>query len=271
MGQAADYLLDRKWLHEHYIVLNMSTRQIGNMIGCGKKAVSTALKRFNIPLGTIGSKSDNADLRAREFKRQAPLEAHGKLDNCEWLHNAYLVENRSKSEIAESVGVNITTVKAWIDRFGLVKSEAKQLECSHRRYREINGFDIKSDQACRKRMTGRRGRRVSTVKGGDIWCHSSWEETTAKFLDISDGVKSFGKDVISIPYSFNGKNLRYYPDFLVNTTTGVVIIEVKADKLQREDKSRCKLDALQDFCDKMGYRCVVVGGKNKLRLTDIKW
>ena len=267
---AVRLLTDREWMHEQYVANSLSTREIAKIVGCGKKAVNTALRRLEIGVGPTGVNRNKKGALEINFKRQTPAAAHGKLNNELWLKNAYLTCNKSIAEIAEDLGVSFKTVKKWKDRFGLAKTETDQLRCSYRRYKQKNGFDVRSEEACKKRMRGRRGKRINTIKGGELWCHSSWEEEVARFLDRSDIVESFSKDSISIPYVFESKQRKYYPDFLINTRSNIIILEVKADKLQEEPRTRCKLAALRDFCSRMGYKYAVVGGTNRLRLGGIK-
>ena len=68
VGDAADFLLDYKWMFQHYTILRMTTRQIGVLIGCGKKAVTTALKRHKITLITIPR--DSMTTNFNNFSRQ---------------------------------------------------------------------------------------------------------------------------------------------------------------------------------------------------------
>lgn len=51
IGELAFKMLnDRDWLYEQYVNLNKTTRVLAAELHCGKKAISTFLKRYNIPI-----------------------------------------------------------------------------------------------------------------------------------------------------------------------------------------------------------------------------
>ena len=71
-----------------------------------------------------------------------------------------VLKTSRKKEISIELGVPTHCVQRWINRHRLRKSAEKQLECSKRRYLEINGYPVGSVEACKKRMMGRRGERI---------------------------------------------------------------------------------------------------------------
>ena len=264
MGDAATFLLDRNWLHRRYVVERLSSRQIARLAGCGKKAVLTALRRFDIEVARSGTNRDLEALSARGKLQNMPEAARGLLDDRHWLQNAFVAQNKSLTEISKLCGVSIYCVRRWLKRHRIKKVKSKWWTCSQRRYMESNGFAPGSEQACRKRMSGRRARQIATRKAGIILCHSTWEEAVAKLLDAAHLVGSFGKDVLKIPYNFEGKLRTYYVDFLVTLVDGrSLAIEVKAKRLLTDKRVIAKLEALGEYAIEAGISVLVVSGKHK--------
>src|SRR5690606_28931131 len=97
-----------------------------------------------------------------------------------------------------------------------------------------------------------------------------WEKVFAEFLDNDYIVKCFAKDAVCIPYQFEGKHCRYYPDFIATLNDGkIVIIEVKADRLITDLKNVKKFAALADYCRMVGAEYRVVSGKRVNDILDI--
>ena len=59
---------------------------------------------------------------------------------------------------------------------------------------------------------------------------SSWEMKFMQYLDANDKILQWCTECVIIPYSFNGKDHKYYPDFLIVTETGKTIVEIKPYK-----------------------------------------
>lgn len=269
LGSAADHLTDRDWLYNQYVVLRKSTRAIAQDIGCGKKAVSSALKRCGIEI--CYTPRPTKENNRQNFLRNTPDNAVGKIDNYNWMRSQYIDDNKSAAEIAITVNVSETCIRRWLLRHGLKKTQQQKLACTARRYHEKFGFAIDSPEACEKRMRGRRGTRLQSIKAGIIWCHSNWELKAAQHLDADADVVSFSKDSIRIPYIFNGKQKLYYPDFLIKYSNGtIVIVEIKAEKLLQDAKVKAKLAALNDYCYKFGFMSLILTGKNKINLSCLK-
>ena len=217
MGEAGRWLTDRDWLYSQYVTLVKSTREIAADIGCGKKAVATALKRFGIPARMVVR--DLAGHGRTSFLNQASELVVGKRDNLDWMLEQFVTLNRSKTEIAAELHTSVHAVDQWLRKHDLKGSKSKSAirECCERRYTELNGFASSSQQACKLRMRGRRGTQLQTKKAGLIWCHSSWEVKVAVYLDDQDAVIGFAKDAVCIPCEYAGKHHHHYPDFVVYT------------------------------------------------------
>ena len=267
LGEVANYLLDKDWLDEHYRIKGLSTRQIGALIGCGKKAVTTALKRHNIPINY--KRGRNPEGHRKSFLQQVSPSVIGKLDDKDWLYSNYIILNRSALELAQDLGVSMKTLRRWLKKFLISKPENLRLECSERRYTESQGFEPTSEEACKKRMQGRRGCRLTTNKAGSIWCHSSWEKDVALFLDNDDRVLAFSKDSIKIHYRYDGKQRLYYPDFMVKLENRILIVEVKAARLLSDNRVQAKLEALHQYCAIMCFIPIVLTGTKSVDPTKI--
>ena len=85
MGKRIPQLHDKEWLYEQYIVKQRTYADIGKDIGATKFGVYHAMKRFGI--------------EARKHTSKYP-----KLNDKEWLLNAYLVDKKSVKAIALEVG-----------------------------------------------------------------------------------------------------------------------------------------------------------------------
>lgn len=271
IGDAAfNKLTNKEWLINEYVAKNRSTRSIASELGCGKKSVSTALKRFGIKPGSTATKIDRVKISEREFCRQAPQAAHNKINNKKWLIDNYITQNKSAPEIAEELGLSKRTVISWIRKFGIKKERKLQLISCYRRYEQINGYAIDSEEAIRMRLSHIKGETLITNKAGTIRCHSSWESQVAKYLDACSAVAKFGKESIIIPYTHNNKNRMYYVDFLVEFMDGSrLLIEVKGTRFLKVPIIIAKLAALTEYSNKLNVPALILTGKSKLDIQPL--
>lgn len=113
-------------------------------------------------------------------------------------------------------------------------------------------------------------------------CRSSWEKVFCRYLDNNKNVLEWSSEDVVIPYMFQGKKHRYFPDFyakIINNFGKIEkwIIEVKPYKethppLKRGKKShktllhekvtweknKVKWISAKRFCKKMGYSFKIV-------------
>lgn len=268
-SDVVNQLNNKKWLHDRYTNLK-SSRRIANEIGCGKKAVLTALRRHHIQIGKSGGAQRSDTYNIERSLCGMSKNAVGKINDLVWFKKHFIDDNWSAKKISDLLGISKRCVYKWSVRHKLKKSDSKKLEAIAEGYKESTGIDIRSDEACRKRMSGRRAVTIHTNKGGDILCHSSWEVQAARLLDEDSRVVSFEKDALRIPYLFDGRDKTYYPDFIVLLSNGIrIIIEVKADRLLNDSRVKAKLKALTRYANKNGYHHSIVGGKNKMRENDL--
>jgi hypothetical protein len=273
VSPSARILLDNSdWLREKREIEHLSSRQIAKEAGCGKKAVTAALRRANLDATEkVISKSLYAGRTFNGLMRQRP-DLAGKVNSREWMFNIYITENRSRKEIAAQLNLALINVSKWLRVHGLKKDKKLQKECSRASYERKNGHAFNSDAAHRRRMRGRRGFDIRTAKGGVIRCHSSWEAAAAKFFDKCDVVQSFSKDAIGISYRFEGRSRTYYPDFSICLANGQqVLLEIKPTNLQRTKLNRAKWLALKKYCAKQDLLCAMFGdGRAKLNVKALE-
>ena len=81
--------------------------------------------------------------------------------------------------------------------------------------------------------------------------HSKLEEWIAKILDVSDKVENWSTIPFYITYNFNGKDRRYYADFLIN---GKIVLEVKSGYFfeLHKDEVLAKIEAAEKYCGEHG-------------------
>jgi hypothetical protein len=100
---------------------------------------------------------------------------------------------------------------------------------------------------------------VDTVKGGRIYYRSSWEEAIIEIIDSSSLVTRFVSAPFGIPYKFEGKEHKYWPDYLIGLNDGRrLILEVKGPEYPNWS---AKKRAAEKFCSKYGYEYVIIHEK----------
>ena len=103
---------------------------------------------------------------------------------------------------------------------------------------------------------------VSTKTGQQCKYRSGWELKYMEWLDAHAAVKSFGYEVVKIPYVSNlkTKKLRtYYPDFLIEFNDGsLLLVEIKPSKKLVQAIVRKKLAAAEEWCSAHGATFQVI-------------
>lgn len=87
--------------------------------------------------------------------------------------------------------------------------------------------------------------RMSTLKGGNFTTKSSYETRYVDILEDDPDVITFSYEPFRIPYTFDGVDLWYIPDFLVKYAGREELIEVKPAKLLDLPKNVAKIAALE--------------------------
>lgn len=88
---------DHKILRKWYLDDNLSQEVIGNRLGVNKKTVAKALKHFNI------------------------CRSRGPWLNRDWLYNQYIVQQKSRNQIARDIDKSTTYVRMLLEKFGIPK------------------------------------------------------------------------------------------------------------------------------------------------------
>lgn len=91
----------------------------------------------------------------------------------------------------------------------------------------------------------------SAKMGAEFYLHSRLEFWAATLMEGSAKVASWCTPPFVIPYLFEDRKRKYYPDFLIN---GKHVIEVKSSYVysMTPDKTRTKLQAAEEYCQREG-------------------
>lgn len=93
-----------KWLRQKYWEEELTTIEIGNLLGCDAATVLNHFKKFDIP------------------RRKPGL--HGKYEqyrNKKWLWEQYIEKELSSGKIANRIGCDRVTVCRWLNKFNIPK------------------------------------------------------------------------------------------------------------------------------------------------------
>lgn len=127
---------------------------------------------------------------------------------------------------------------------------------THARYRQ--GY--LDPRSCKKLFPG--------VSNELITFRSSWEKKYAYYCENNPRIKFWGSECMKIPYTlYDGTEHTYYPDFLVEMSTGErIVVEIKPLSECRKpvndngylwkaySKNMCKWAAAKKFCEDRGMR-----------------
>ena len=84
---------DKDWLHQKYIVENLSKSEMGRLVGVSDVIIGVYLKRFEIE------------------RSEEPYK------NRDWLYDQYINEKKSSLKIAEELGVSKRTILVNLKKF----------------------------------------------------------------------------------------------------------------------------------------------------------
>jgi hypothetical protein len=101
---------------------------------------------------------------------------------------------------------------------------------------------------------------VRTVKGGRIYCRSSWEKRRCRVLDADKDVILFSACGFRIPYKLRGLYRTYFPDLLVKRKFEGNKLSIEEIKGYFPDKKmwEAKKEAGKEFCRRSGFKFVVL-------------
>lgn len=107
VGPPPRQLSDRGWLELMYVRRRMSTSQIGELVGCGRTTVTSALHRHGIP--TRSPSETN-------IYRGAPEAVARRLDDAAWLRTMYVERGLAIARIADLLGCHKRNVQRALVR-----------------------------------------------------------------------------------------------------------------------------------------------------------
>jgi hypothetical protein len=141
----------------------------------------------------------------------------------------------------------------------------------------------------KKRKTGQFHQGIYTIKNKEQYVgtkfpvfRSSWELSLMEHLDGHEKVKGWCTECVAIPYYFNGKPKRYFPDFLVVWNDGrKQVIEIKPYRETKPPRksikkarktllyeqytylmNQAKWSAAEEFCKKRNFEFKVLTEKD---------
>lgn len=97
-----------------------------------------------------------------------------------------------------------------------------------------------------------------------ITYRSLWERRFMLYCDRSDQVFKWSSEELHIPYISpkDEKWHNYYPDFLVNTKDGrILLVEIKPKQQWNWKVNQAKWDAAKVYCEEQGWDFIVMGYK----------
>lgn len=104
-----------------------------------------------------------------------------------------------------------------------------------------------------------RGKFPSKKNKSSIHWESLLERDYIKVLEFDSMVEKYESQPIEIEYTYEGKNRRYYPDFLVTMTTGdEFIVEVKPQRKLEDEDVKLKEEVGKMYCKEEGMSYKIV-------------
>lgn len=97
-----------------------------------------------------------------------------------------------------------------------------------------------------------------------ITYRSLWERRFMLYCDKSDQILKWSSEELHIPYISpkDGQWHNYYPDFLINTCDGnIVLVEIKPEYQWKWDVNQAKWREAKKYCDEQGWKFIVMGYK----------
>ena len=123
----------------------------------------------------------------------------------------------------------------------------------------------KSTSTAKRRRRKRKGHYHTGIhespKAGSCKFRSGWEFLYMQHLDTDLDVLSYSYEGVKIPYVSNvrTKKIRhYYPDFLIERSTGKTLVEIKPKKRLTQANVMKKLEAARIWCGDHGVTLEIV-------------
>jgi len=127
------------FLFWHYVVLEMSTCEIGRKYGINATTIGNWLRKHNIPIRT----------RSEAFKVYWSKKIKNiQYKNKKWLNNQYTILKLSTTEIAKKYGL-----KTWVIRYWLRKFNIPMRSCSEAMKIAMNRPEVKKKMSKAQKIT----------------------------------------------------------------------------------------------------------------------
>jgi len=95
----------------------------------------------------------------------------------------------------------------------------------------------------------KQGTYLSVKAGKKIRFQSSYELAACKQIELDPTIRTYDRGRFGIPYSLNGKDRNYYPDFILEYVDGSrAVLEIKPKGKVREPEVQAKIVALEKYC-----------------------
>lgn len=129
--QARRKLLDREWIYNAYVNLGMTMDEIAESANCSRSKVARAMNHYDI-------------------QRRKPKSKYSKLNDKEWLVDAYVNQRLSTEAIAKLVGCDSGIVWGMLKQLGVQTrdwDEAQKLRADKNRMLGKRGYNWKGGRA----------------------------------------------------------------------------------------------------------------------------
>lgn len=164
--------------------------------------------------------------------------------------------NTGKKHTPETIEKLKRNARLGLNRTGMrtpMETREKQRQAALRRIAENPESVLKNFYSNRKT-----GKYKPAKSEKEIKYLSSWELKFMKICDLSKDVIKIDT-VESIPYTFDGKDHLYIPDFKLTLSTGlIVIIEIKPKNLINDPKVLAKRISAIKYCKTKNYKYVTL-------------
>lgn len=213
--------------------------RVAESLGFSYSFIRSKLHENNIPVANKGAKLGNK--HSLGYKQSEEHKSK---------KNKYL-DHSSESQSKRTTNRNKLYWKVPSYRSKMIE-QSRTIANSKFGFKERLKDPIYYDKHCRQSMinaTSRKSIKYLSNKSGIIYLKSKWELLVAEFLDNNPEVVSFVYEPLSISYKDKeGKNRKYYPDFLVSYNYRKELLEIKPSFLLSEDINVRKLKAAKEYC-----------------------
>jgi rubredoxin len=115
-------------------------------------------------------------------------------------------------------------------------------------------YDIKGPNKRKKLPNFENGFHVSTKTGKKMHFRSGYERDVYECLDKLGDVLRYEVEPFSVPYFYKGKKKQYFPDLLVEFSSGAIEIwEIKPSNQTVLEQNKAKWEAAKYYCKLRGW------------------